>query len=329
MICLMLAMLLNGCSDKENYDIDYQSATNTSDVSTVTMDSLSEIDGTSTSDFSFSASLNVFSSDDISVPIENKMEIIKGEIVNIKLRTNVSPDESMITENIPMRLWIIADGVPIDFCVNNSDYKAVNDILVDAFEEMTIDASFMCSDDVGIITVETVYFPEDIPKLGLGAYGGEISYTIVNTVYSSENKCQNSNDKAYVNVPQKEENYGIDVGILTVEENNNKALEMHFYNDVILDLKEDDLLVKFNSGDEKEISYYIFILCDGAMVSAFDNNFSCMVNCSNGLKTFQHTIPGEYIPESGLHTFQVIATPAEPNEDLSSYATPKIRVQIQ
>lgn len=130
-------------------------------------------------------------------------------------------------------------------------------------------------------------------------------------------------------MPQKEENYGIDIGVFSIEENNNKALEMHFYDDVILNSKEDDLLIKFNSGDKKEIPYHIFVLCDGVMIDAFDNNSSCVVNCSNGLKTFQYTIPSEYIPEFGLHTFQAVATPAEPSEDLSSYATPKIRVQIQ
>jgi len=52
------------------------------------------------------------------------------------------------------------------------------------------------------------------------------------------------------------------------------------------------------------------------------------VNCQNGKRTFQYSVPIELIPESGLHTFQAIAIPADAGEDLSSYSTPKTRVQI-
>ena len=63
-------------------------------------------------------------------------------------------------------------------------------------------------------------------------------------------------------------------------------------------------------------------------LNVFDNNYSYKVNCQNGKRTFQYSVPIELIPESGLHTFQAIAIPADAGEDLSSYSTPKTRVQI-
>lgn len=45
---------------------------------------------------------------------------------------------------------------------------------------------------------------------------------------------KNSNSNFYINIPKKEEYNGIDIGELTVKDNDNRALETHFYNDVLL-----------------------------------------------------------------------------------------------
>lgn len=265
--CVMLAMLLSGCSNKEEW-----SATSSSETTTEPIGTSSDIDSTSPTTFSFSTSLNAFSPQNAFAPIGNQMEINKGETVRLKFLSNVSPDKSMTTDDIPMRMWVIADGVPIEFSVNNEAPHAVNDIFVDALEDVTTEVSFVCSDDVSIITIECVYFPEDIPERGLGSYGGEISYTIVNTAYSSVDKFHDADDEFYINVPLQNENYGIDIGVLSVAENNNRVQETHFYNDVVFNAKEDDLFIKFNSGDSKESRYYILVLCDGRIVEAFDHH---------------------------------------------------------
>ncbi len=323
-VYVILAILLVGCSET-----GYQMPTKLSDTTDETINSQfgSEDEGTADEGFSFDSSINVFPEGDTSVALGYKMEINKGEITKIKLITSVTPDKSMIAENIPLRIWIIADGVPIDFSVNNGEYKPVHDVTVDANKDITTDVSFVCSKDVRIVTIECVYFPEDIPQLGK-QYGAQVSYTLVNTAYSSEEDFQDSNEQYYVDVLGTETNYGIDVGVLAVEENYNKVSEPHQYEDVVLKTEDNELLIKFNSGTA-EISYYIFILCDGEMLRVFDNDYTCLVDCASGLKTYQYAIPGEFIPESGLHTFQVIATPAEKGDNLISYSSTKVRVQIQ
>lgn len=327
LIGMILTVMLTGCFNKKNSEINNNESLLNSTIDYSSFENTTELN----KDFTFNTSLNAFYNNSSYTPLENKIEINKNELVNIKVLTNVTTDKSMYTEYAPMRMWILADGKPIEFCINNNDkYKIFNDIFVEVANDNLTDVSFNCSYDVNIITKVCVYFPEDIPERGLGSYSGEISYTILNSAHSIDDNLKNSNSNSnfYINIPKKEEYYGIDIGELTVKDNDNRALETHFYNDVLLTNENKNLYVKFNSGDKKEISYYILVLCDGMLVDIFDGNYSYEVNCLNGSRTYQYCIPNNYIPDSGLHTFQAIAIPADKSEDLTSYSTPKIRVQI-
>lgn len=320
LICLMLVVLLTSCFN------DSASESNEVLLNSIIADNSSETD--SKQSFSFNSSLNVFYTNSTQVPLGNAMNINRDELISLKLQTNVSPDTSLDSDNIIMRIWILLDGSPIEFSINeNNEFKMVNDISVIAFLDQYAEINFHVSKSIKLITIVCMYYPEDIPSRGVGSYSGEISYTIINTAHTEDSTPLNLSSDYYVDIPQKEENYGLDIGGLSVEENGNKVLEPHFYEDVMLSGNE-NLYIKFNSGKDKETPYYIVLLCNGTMVKAFNNNYSYKVNCQNGKRTFQYPVPSEFIPESGLHTFQAIVIPADVGEDLSSYSTPKTRVQI-
>ena len=165
------------------------------------------------------------------------------------LLTNVSPDKSLDNMNITMRIWVMVDGSPIEFSIGDDDkYENTKDISVEASLDQFTEINFNISNEVKLITIICIYFPEEIPERGLGAYSGEISYTITNTAYSKGSSLLNLPSDYYVDVPHREENYGLDIGALTVEENSNKVVELHFYEDVMLTGENQNLYVKFNRG---------------------------------------------------------------------------------
>lgn len=91
-----------------------------------------------------------------------------------------------------------------------------------------------------------------------------------------------------------------------------------------------DFLLHKNVIPETKIDIYIYgyetvIL---GILDIFNNEYTYTVDCLNGSRTFQYCISSEFIPDSGMHTFQAIAIPANVTEDLTSYSTPKIRVQV-
>lgn len=318
LICIILVILLTSCFNEENKaNENPKSSLNSMIVSDSSEENFE-------AGFSFNSSLNVFYSNNNSSPLENKIDVKGNELLSLKLLTNVSPDKSLDNMNITMRIWVMVDGSPIEFSIGDDDkYENTKDISVEASLDQFTEINFNISNEVKLITIICVYFPEEIPERGLGAYSGEISYTITNTAYSEGSSLLNLPSDYYVDVPHREENYGLDIGALTVKENSNKVVELHFYEDIMLTGENKNLYVKFNSGNKKEIPYYIIVLCDGTMIDIFDKNYSYKVDCLKGIRTYQYCIPS-----SGLHTFQVIAIPADIGEDLSTYSTHKVRVQI-
>lgn len=151
-------------------------------------------------------------------PLLNKISIENDKEIKLSLLTNVEPDQSMPMTDIPMRVWVIEDDVPIEFEVFDSgNYSLSNDILVDAKTDQMIDVSFLAQSDAKMITIVCVYFPEIIPEKGISSFGGAITYSLFNTEYNTNLEPIDFNSDNYVSVTKKDENYGIDIGKIKVE----------------------------------------------------------------------------------------------------------------
>ena len=120
LIGMILTVMLTGCFNKKNSEINNNESLLNSTIDYSSFENTTELN----KDFTFNTSLNAFYNNSSYTPLENKIEINKNELVNIKVLTNVTTDKSMYTEYAPMRMWILADGKPIEFCINNNDkYK--------------------------------------------------------------------------------------------------------------------------------------------------------------------------------------------------------------
>ncbi len=78
------------------------------------------------------------------------------------------------------------------------------------------------------------------------------------------------------------------------------------------------------------MSYYLLVLLDGNLINAFDGKYHINVDCMLGKRSFQYVLsPDLFTDERGLHTLQLIALPSKQSKNLTSYSTPKIRINIK
>lgn len=343
LLTLTGSSLLLGCTPQQYDDSDsvLENSTNIEDSTTVnsednTQSSDISMDDSSDSDeqFEFSTASNASYADGSGKVVEQRVSVRESENLSINLLHYVKPDKTLPQHDIPLRIRVVADGVPIPFKMDGTDGEVLShDILVDAEIDYATNICFTVTGDMRLIYILEVYFPEDIPSRGLGAYGGVSVYPIVNMGWNGKER--ETNSEGYTEITPKENSYGIDIGTTTIEE----MIQMrgdgvepliednHFFTDTSVHDGQ-PLYVKFNSRDTEQTPFYLLVLRDGVLLDKlFNGSCSVKVDCKGGTQAFQYEIPRNMIPESGLHTFQAIALPATDQASLIPLFTSKIRVQ--
>lgn len=223
------------------------------------------------------------------------------------------------------RIYLLEDGEPIEFTVGeNTEDSAEYDFQFVPDKEAFVDVSFRLHKDFHTLTVLCVNYPDVVPEQGRGEMAGTICYIMQNSSDEAKSASQKINEDDYIKMPVTSESYGIDIGIQPVDPDDETFLDYHFNTDVQL-TDSDTLYAKFNSG-ESTVPFYLYLIVDGRLVKAFDDNYSIYVDCVQGGGTFSYAIPDAVIPENGIHTFQMLALSAG-NENVD-YNTSRIRVNV-
>lgn len=123
-----------------------------------------------------------------------------------------------------------------------------------------------------------------------------------------------------------QDNYGIDIGNRSLQNNNNVIVEPHHSKDIDISSSR-ELFLKFNSGDKSDYPYYLFLLIDGHLVNAFGEKTSVKCYSVCGTKSFQYQIPKSLIPNNGVHFFQAVAIPCGITENIIAVSSVRVRVQ--
>lgn len=258
-------------------------------------------------------------------------------LLKLSVNAEIKPDKSMAAIPASIRFYVLGDGKPLNSRIlgssKNDPFSFVHEIfpvdLSNILFDMDIDLSM--THDIETISIIWNTYPEYIPKKGLGAVSGCIVYSIQN-VGCAYNIHVSETNTEYYSISSDENK--LDIGTADLS-SSDKIVENHFYDDVTITPQNKELFAKFNSGKESDNSYYLILLRDGKLLDAFDGGYSTIVDCKSGERTFQFKIPGEFIPDSGLHTFQAVAIPVyafSQNSEKSrneAICTTKIRVNIQ
>lgn len=287
--------------------------------------------------FDFSCSINVFRNDNDSlIPCGYSFDTPENNFLPLTVSTKVSPDKSVESNDIPMRIYVFGNGVPLDFCLKNntsgSKFSKIHELSVNKDVDNTFDISINLDigEEIHILSILCDYFPEDIPQKGLGSYSGCIVYSMVNTQFKQKPHIDDIQNR-YYNSEDKE--FGFDIGKNTLSENNSAIAEHHFYDDVTVSDAKEGVYIKFNSGAQTDIPFYIILFYDGELISPFEGYYSRSVDCASGKKSFQYQIPMNYFETDGLHTFRAVALPAfgrisNGKIEMPYYSTNKVRVQV-
>ncbi len=320
---VLTVSLLGGCASRQEAENPAAAETERADGGETETDDPEEM-------LMFSASLNVCSTDS-GEPVEYKITADQKQLYSVSLASNVTPDRRMPHKDIPLRIWVVEDGMLAESALDgNGDFQLFHDIAVDADKEQRTDVAFYADNHVKFVTILCLYLPEYIQEKGSGDFNGVITYSMRNTAYQ-EGTAQEpaaAGAEYYADVSPNQNSYGADIGKKRVEENAGRVVEPHIYEDVQLSGGE-ELYAKLNTG--AEVPYDVFILYDGNMVSCFDGSVSCRVDNAGGTQTFQYPVAGAAAFESGLHAVQLIALASESRTEdgsgVDAWCSSKVRIQ--
>lgn len=324
---------MSGYSSLQSYS---SSSTAISPQSTIPSETPADPD-LSLEPFSFSTSINVFREKGGVSPCAHRFDVPEGEFLSLEVRMIVSPDKSMPRENIPLRVYAVGDGAPVDFSVEssfyNGEFQKMHELYVGSDEDIIYNIKIPRDEikDVTVLSIVYNCFPEYIPKKGLGRFSGVGAYTMANSAKNTESSRQNTACDSDYYITNYENTY-LDIGTIPLSELPDGDSENHFYNDVEITSENQPLYIKFNSGGKANYSYDILLFRDGELLPAFSGEYSLRVNCNSGKRTLQYCIPPESFGADGLHTFCFAAIPAFlPNEvslTMSTQTTAKFRVLV-
>ncbi len=287
--------------------------------------------------FTFGTTINVFREKGGVSPCAHRFDVPEDEFLSLEVWMSVSPDKSMPRENIPLRVYAVGDGAPVDFSVESNFYNGelgkMHELYVGSDEDIICNIKIPRGEikDVTVLSIVYNCFPEYIPKKGLGRFSGVGAYTMANSAKTTESFRQNTARDSDYYITDYENTYS-DIGTIPLSELPDGDSENHFYNDVEITSENQPLYIKFNSGGKANYSYDILLFRDGELLRAFGGEYSLRVNCDSGKRTLQYCIPPELLGEDGLHTFCFAAIPAflpqEVSFTMGTQTTAKIRVLV-
>lgn len=298
-----------------------------------------------------------FFEDDAPSPFSpTPLEISEPQTVTASLTSYFHPDPKMPQDNIPYRIFVFADGKPIEFAPEGTDdYALWHDYSMDEgditdyntsstklkdgtiiynpkFEE-TIKIDFKADESTHIINFVYCFFPELCQPHSWLCFSGMYSAMAVNTAYVPNALPETKQLGEYI-TPEDYHNSqstGCSPYLYQADDLRNAWI----YKDLEYSEQSNTFYIEFNSGKKRDNildgledsgSYYLFLLIDGELQPAFDGDYSCFVDCENGTRTFKYQIPPELLPASGKHTIQYMLLPAEECSYSCGEATPRIRI---
>lgn len=312
-LLLIISVLLCGCTN--NATSDNSSESKVSEKLTSASDN-NESDNESF-DFFVAMNLSKLKSDNSTgEPLGFKYEIGDG-LVSIVLETTVSPDSSIRSDKLPVRVWLICDNELLPFSLDGGEFKETNEY--DESEGYSHIISFNGNKDMRFVTVVISALPDHIPELKLGLYTGVCTYTFVNTSSNSLDIIPDTVDENnYLTTHTTIRRGCFDFDKSSFE--NDSDTHFQFYEDFILK-ENDNMYIKFNCDqvdDEQEplgIYYSLFIICDGEIIPVFNGSKTIIVHTpftseTNAYdKTFEYAIPSTFFKSKGMHILQAVAVP--------------------
>lgn len=265
----------------------------------------------------------------------DSLSVTQAQTVTANLHVDFDPDPCMPLEDIPYRIFVFADGKPIEFATAGSDdYALCHDYVMDnvisagshedgvvTLGEVTADKTihFKADEKTKNLIFVASFYPKYVQPLDWGGFTGVISTFAVNTSCTVEGIPEEKETARYIEPYGRMKGFGGIEVFLEGDDPTNYTRWNLEYSD-----NKNTVYMEFK---RKDSPYYLFLLIDGELVPVFDGDYTCFVDNQDGTRLFQYQILPEYLPDEGLHTIQGMAIPANPNtySGTSLVSTQRIR----
>lgn len=276
--------------------------------------------------------------------VDNTSVNHKASVNDEKFKMNLLYSASIegYEAQVPIRIWMIADGEPIEFQLDNDEASTVHNVSAENGNDFSAELTFEGKSSMRYITVVVSAIPNRVPVKGREAIGGISTYTIINTL--NEEEIDNSvlcDEQSYCKITSHDNNVGIGIDTKPIDESG--ITSAYFVQNMILSEKS-KAWVKFNSSPPVNMAYSLMVLCDGEIVPFADGK--CLVPAYtplDGTKPssmgIQYEIDNQKLPKDGVHYIQAIAIPYNTDskdlilsddslDALSSLETERIRFEF-
>lgn len=243
--------------------------------------------------------------------------ISENQTVTAYLQTRIaqySGDYSALTdEYITLRVFVFADGKPIDFAIDGSDdFDRFHDIAVrihDGGDTVSVTAiTFKADPSMRTISFvgsfERIEWFDQTKKDDFSIYSGIISATAYNyeTVGSEP---ENGNTGMYIEDAAPAQSYlQMSTSSAYYDEGMGAGYKGQF-------LQDSSLYIKFNGGIDRP--YYLILLQNDEPAAVFDGQYSVTVTCHENL--YMYEVKQSNLDILDKNITQVIAVPAAPSTD--------------
>ncbi len=239
-------------------------------------------------------------------------------VERLVVRLRCEPDSSLEWKKIPVRLYVIDNGNPILFALEDGEQKMFHDIEYTVNKQqkvhISIEQSQLCA-ETGKLCVIAVYNPSGLPGKGIEIFAGTAakSFDYVNSGYNGDKTVSIADAKGeYLEIPEEVKYTEIkEIGPDGIYTEEYKIKNIHYFEDVkVNNLSE--LYMYVNSGKKCSDKQLVGIICDGELLQFEDGSYFKWFDSESGTRTLQYNMQEFKNIEPGLHYFQVISMSLEP-----------------
>ncbi|MCH5206535.1 MAG: hypothetical protein J1F09_06235 [Oscillospiraceae bacterium] len=281
------------------------------------------------------------SPDNIGFGVVQQLEITEPQTVTAYLHTGFDLDLLTQSDNIPYRVFVFADGKPIEFATaGTDDYALWHDYVLDDVvrrayydeEDGTVwkgeiqgytSIDFKADETMRNITFVGTAYPGYFQPHSWSGFPLPATSLAVNNSCVSDKAPESKNigeffDKA--DIGKGKYSWFCD---LYLGSDGNDARYDH--RDLEYSELNNDIYLECLY---KDYSYYLMLLIDDEPVPIFDGEYAYFVEGGDPSRVFRYKIPAEYLPTEGQHTIQGVAISCYPNIDYTAhdFSTQRIRM---
>lgn len=225
---------------------------------------------------------------------------------------SLSADTGLTDENeLPIGILVFADDEPAAVSIDEGEEDYYCEVKVESGVETVFQLDFTVEPSVDTITIITVGLPDYIPSSYRDSIDGTLCYSIKNISENAQEYVLTTDAQDYAKHKATEDNCGIDIGELTIAENDNNISENQVTRNLVLDEKS-VLYIKYHEYETAEDTMLLVMLFDGKPIKAWGDQYGKAVTAA-GADAVQIEYTGEELEEdvgeltAGMHVIQLIA----------------------